>query len=373
MEQFNPFDKRYRRYHPLTMLQFEVQLVEHCNLNCRGCDHFSPIAEKGFLDLDEYERDLARLSVLFDGACRRIYLLGGEPLLHPELVRAMKSTRQYFPYGQIIIVTNGLLLDQMPAEFWQACRDYAVGIKATKYPVNCDYDARQEKAQTEGVDFGYFNNAEQIKTLYRNSLSPTGHEQARKSFEHCYASNQCLNLRHGRMFTCSMAAFAPTLIQKYDLPMHASKRDGIDIYEAQSAEEILEFCAKPIPFCRYCSIDTRTSGEPYRQSCKDRYEWIEFEGRVADWEYLRQFGQVYICSDGDMGIMFAEQAGEHGISVRLLQSLESVMCVQAFGKETAFLLCYRDKKKRRAVENVLWDAKVEHMIPVYLPPHGAHA
>ena len=28
----------------------EVHLAEHCNLNCKGCSHFSPLAEKEFIE-----------------------------------------------------------------------------------------------------------------------------------------------------------------------------------------------------------------------------------------------------------------------------------------------------------------------------------
>ena len=33
----------------------DVQVADHCNLGCRGCLHFAPIAEPRFLDLAEYE------------------------------------------------------------------------------------------------------------------------------------------------------------------------------------------------------------------------------------------------------------------------------------------------------------------------------
>ena len=31
----------------------EVNLADHCNLNCQCCDHFSPIAKKTFLDFEQ--------------------------------------------------------------------------------------------------------------------------------------------------------------------------------------------------------------------------------------------------------------------------------------------------------------------------------
>ena len=75
---------------PLESLQFEVHLVEHCNLNCAGCDNFSSLANPKFLSANEFESDLVRLKDLFGDNCQRIYLMGGEPLLHPELVKFLE-------------------------------------------------------------------------------------------------------------------------------------------------------------------------------------------------------------------------------------------------------------------------------------------
>ena len=35
----------------------EYHIVDHCNLNCAGCSHFSPLAEHWFVDPEAFERD----------------------------------------------------------------------------------------------------------------------------------------------------------------------------------------------------------------------------------------------------------------------------------------------------------------------------
>ena len=89
-------EQRFYELHPHTLLRFEVHVAEHCNLSCRDCLHFSPLAKEEFLDIDEYRKDCARLSELFDSEVERLYLLGGEPLLHPNLVEIMKISREAF-------------------------------------------------------------------------------------------------------------------------------------------------------------------------------------------------------------------------------------------------------------------------------------
>lgn len=111
----------------------EVHLVDHCNLNCKGCDHFCPIADKWFADSNSYARDLQQIRKLFS----RIYqicLLGGEPLLHPKIADFLFITRSCFPKADIRIMTNGILLDSMPDSFWDACRETHTWIIFDVYP-----------------------------------------------------------------------------------------------------------------------------------------------------------------------------------------------------------------------------------------------
>ncbi len=73
-----------------------VHLTDHCNLNCKGCTHFSNIAKPAFADPEQFEREFAQLETIFSGITE-IYLLGGEPLLHPHVTEFMESARKHFP------------------------------------------------------------------------------------------------------------------------------------------------------------------------------------------------------------------------------------------------------------------------------------
>ena len=79
---------------PQELLRYEVHLTEHCNLNCKSCFHFSSRAEEEYLDVTEYEKDCKRLSELFGGVASDILLMGGEPLLHPDIEKFIEITRK---------------------------------------------------------------------------------------------------------------------------------------------------------------------------------------------------------------------------------------------------------------------------------------
>lgn len=100
----------------------DVHVVDHCNLRCRGCVHFAPLARERSLDLGDYEADLSELATIPDieGYFHGLYLMGGKPLLHPRITDVMSLTRQMLPGMRVLLVTNGILLRRMGDEFWDA-------------------------------------------------------------------------------------------------------------------------------------------------------------------------------------------------------------------------------------------------------------
>ena len=57
-----------RKLTPQANLEFvEIHLVEHCNLNCFGCNHFSQLANEGYTDINEYDKDMKQLAKITGG------------------------------------------------------------------------------------------------------------------------------------------------------------------------------------------------------------------------------------------------------------------------------------------------------------------
>ena len=266
------------RLRPRKLLKFEVHLAEHCNLNCKGCFHMSSIAKPEFLDPEEYEKDCARLSELYDGDMEWILLLGGEPLLNPRVTEFFEITRKYFPVGRLSILTNGLLLPKMPEEFWLSAQKNAVEIQITHYPIPLDYDAIKKKAESYGLEFEEFwmvTDEQGNKLLENYHFDLTGKQNVEDNFAKCYRGNGCITLRHGRLYTCVMAAHLHHLKECFDLEqVHISKRNSIDIYDAKSAEEISEFLTKPVPACRYCDLSKEKTYIPFQQTERKLEEWL---------------------------------------------------------------------------------------------------
>ncbi len=264
---------RDTQFIPRKNLRFEVHLTDHCNLDCFGCFHFSPLAPEWFLSLDSYRQDCQRLSELSDGIIDKIFLMGGEPLLHPEISSICKITRDAFPVGNINILTNALLINKMDVPFWEALRVNNVGVVITCYPVNLDYNGINIIAKRLGICIEYRGNAND-KTQTKIPLDLNGEQNVEDTFYRCHRPNKCIQLRDGKLWTCVIPPYIKYFNIYFGKNLEVSEDDYIDIYKVNSIEEIYKFLVKPIPFCRYCKNKEIESGIKWRKSKKDIFEWL---------------------------------------------------------------------------------------------------
>ncbi|GHV07385.1 hypothetical protein FACS189485_17650 [Spirochaetia bacterium] len=196
---------------PRKQLRFQINLTDHCNLNCAGCTAFSPLAEEKYMDVDCFEHDCARLSELAGGKIELIDLLGGEPLLHPEIVRIVEIARKYFD-GDINIVTNGVLLTKMSEVFWHVCHKNDIGIIISGYPIKLKMEEIQKHAESNKVKLVIRGGTNDIKIWNKVPYDLSGKQNPVKNFRICYGANMCINLENGRLATCPI----PFVIKQFN-------------------------------------------------------------------------------------------------------------------------------------------------------------
>ena len=299
---------------PREALRFEIHLADHCNLNCINCSHYSPLVKgERFLDVSQYEKDCTRLSELSGGRMERIRLMGGEPLLHPELVRIMEISRCLFPVGQIMIVSNGILLSGMKPEFWESCERNAVDIYITAYPIGDGKDPmhfRKNKVKIEK-----YSDTDRVR-MRRNLIRIRGGKDPESNFRSCILANNCIQLRNGRLYTCPTAAYIPYLADYFDADIPSSEGNSVDIYSAGSLHELYKGLSKPIPLCQFCCCeDWSTYGDDWRVSERDRYEWIAFTFNDEDVRYLKACDRVYVYGAGEWGGRTVTWMQDRGIRI----------------------------------------------------------
>lgn len=242
------------------MLGFRFHVAEHCNLNCKGCNNFSPLAEPELVDVGELRRDLARLGEIFGHKCKYIYLSGGEPLLHQEIISIMKITRENFPDCYISIFTNGILLSQQGDDFWKACHDSKVNVISSAYPININVDKIREIAGKFGVSFSWAWGEEESKhdKFAIEPINLKGDSNIKRNFAICGRANNCITLRKGRLYTCTFAPHVRHFNRYFGQNVAITEADSVNIYDDNiTADMILQRLAEPIPACRYCNLNAK--------------------------------------------------------------------------------------------------------------------
>jgi MoaA/NifB/PqqE/SkfB family radical SAM enzyme len=268
------------RPQPVGKLMLEMNLVDHCNLKCRNCDHYSNIAPKKFLSIEEFTRDIELLAQICAGSLEAIKLVGGEPLLNPDIVKFLKVTRKHFPHSRIPLITNGLLLLRMGDEFWRALADYNVLLHVTEYPSGVNYEAIHAKVLEYGVLNNNLNNNglfddDSPKYMVKFPFDIKGN-QKRFYFIGCHHRICSCVLRHGRIYPCPPLAYIEYFNRHFGQNLLVSDADYIDLYQVSHYQEIADFLSGRIPFCRYCDIK-------HRFHHGNRFEWEQSSGQLEEY------------------------------------------------------------------------------------------
>ena len=256
------------------LARFTIYILGHCNLNCKGCGVFSPLAEKGYMPLHTFQKDVAQMSLITGGAVTRITLQGGETLLHPDLQEMLVCTREAFKKTRVEILTNGILLLNQNQSFWDVCREYNIVIAVTKYPISLNYNEIEKMARANQVTFEYLRDTETVvKTLHKWPYDIEGLQDPKLNFLHCHRVNVCPTIVDGKFYPCAVIPAIVHFNRKFGTQIEAEAGDYLDLYSIRNYDEMLSYLTNPIPFCRYCKMTEVIKEIPYEQSKRDINEW----------------------------------------------------------------------------------------------------
>jgi hypothetical protein len=127
----------------ITVPKLEMHVADVCNLRCEGCNHFANYRNRGVLPLDEgriwLESWAARVAPV------NFSLLGGEPLMNPQLPDYLSLTRRLWPHTRMRLVTNGLLLPSRP-DLWPALERTRTTLTISVHSDDPRYRSRLHRA-----------------------------------------------------------------------------------------------------------------------------------------------------------------------------------------------------------------------------------
>lgn len=224
--------------------QVEMHIMDCCNLNCRGCTHFSPLFPHIIPDFESRCNDVVRLKEIFSYIAY-FYILGGEPLLNPQLEEYICYIRKMLPETELGIVTNGLLIPSMKMQTLKCIYDNNVVIHISEYEPTHKIMGKI-KAKLEEFNIRYLVREYIDK---QNFCIPLTLVEESKYPATCL-SNGCITVGDGKIARC------PTLmyIGQFNKTFHVNlPSDGIvDMGDVQDGKELLNFLEQEVPLCRHC-------------------------------------------------------------------------------------------------------------------------
>ena len=234
----------------------EIHIAEHCNLKCFHCCTNSPYNKKRLLTLREVEKACNQLAKYFQADVFK--LLGGEPLLHPQLIQIIDIAKASGVSENIRIVTNGLLLHRMPDEFWDKIDQLTISnyLSAPISEENIEIFWKKARKYEVVLNIKYVDEFNEILLKKPN----TDKQKNQMIYDDCWIRHRCLMIRNGVFFKCARAAYMDIYKKKLNLPKLTHEpnsyaiKDGIPINDPDFLDIAQKYLnnKKPLASCRYC-------------------------------------------------------------------------------------------------------------------------
>lgn len=230
----------------------EFNLTEHCNLSCTHCDHASPVMPTKFADLKSFTQDVEVLSTALQA--REFKFVGGEPLLHPQLLDFLKVAKDTQIANRLVLVTNGVLLHKAPDELWELIDGMWISIyPGIKY--RFDWDWVQRKADEYQI---FVSKKERPEFAERSLIEENRNEDfVRMVFQNCNLAHleSCHTIYEGRYYICSSSVWTEPRLALRGITFNNRESDSIAIHDNANLHEDLDNLIRtqePLEACRYC-------------------------------------------------------------------------------------------------------------------------
>ena len=225
----------------------EAHIVDHCNLSCAECCSLSPLLPKWFASPDELRRDLKVAASFLAPSVFKI--VGGEPLLHPQIATMAKIAAESKIAPRISLTTNGLMLGRMEDELWHHLDAMTVSLYPQPELPHSLIEAANQQAQRFGVELNW---KRQDQFVIMDTGGRRGDSQETAAiFKRCWLRERCHILRSGTFYTCTRPPHMQTLMG--DSANFSD--DGFSLIAPEaSAQGLLAYLKRdhPLEACAHC-------------------------------------------------------------------------------------------------------------------------
>jgi len=223
------------------------------------------VCEPYWVKKESLYKDLCNLSPILH--VDTFVLLGGEPLLHPDVLEMAEMARDTGIGDKVAIVTNGMLLDKQPEQFWTTFDE----VRFSDYgKVSLEQKERWSGlAKKYNVKLKTISVKEFYKPFTHGKLSA---EKAMESWVSCTDRYHCATVQDGFYYLCPRSWQVPDKLLHID-----PTTDGIAI-EGLTEDGLVAFRNKMPMSCSYC-VQPHTNGvvfEKWREC--SRADWMKESG-----------------------------------------------------------------------------------------------
>lgn len=242
----------------------EVNVTEHCNLSCYGCNHASPILAEEFLSVDAFIADFEALGEVFHSD--ELRMVGGEPLLHPQLPRIVAEAKRIGIADRIVLYTNGVLLHRMQPRVWELLDEIRVsaypGVTRRLGDEDCAASAKQYGVRLDIDYIGHFRQTLLNERIEDGDLVASIYRDCKEKGEW-----SCHILRRGKFYKCPIAAVTAERLRMLGIEFHERPGDAVQVAgNPNLREDLRRYLAeeRPLAACAYC-LGTSGPSVPHRQ------------------------------------------------------------------------------------------------------------
>lgn len=263
----------------------ELNVVYHCNLSCRACSHLSPTFAKYFVDPKKVLDDLSILGKYYKANYLKI--MGGEPLLHPDLIEVIDAVRSSGISDFIQVATNGQLLSRVSDVFWSKIDQIYISVYPGRELSEENFKTFEQKAKLHNVILEYF-----YFDSFRESYSELGTRDT-SLVQRIYSSCKMAHIWHshsvadGYFYKCPQSLFLPKVINNDIL---LPNKDGVKITDSKEFyKKLLVYLesTEPLSACYNClgSVGKLFAHEQKKPNTwRSQQQYITEE--LIDMEYL---------------------------------------------------------------------------------------
>ena len=234
----------------------ELHVAEHCNLNCKNCSMFCGLVnEPSFPNLEKMKKGLMQLKKYIDHV-KKVRIIGGEPLLNPDLYKYIELIRNMFPYTDIRVITNGLLVTKMNQKLIDSLRNSHATFIVTGYkPIMYEHEKIHYFLESMGIK----HEISDVVTEFQKIYNYRGESDIQNNFKSCHWKKSCATFYNGFIATCFVPFVIHYLSDAFSLAIQQS--GVLDLFGKDlTTAKIHEFLNTPFELCQYCN-DKRISAE----------------------------------------------------------------------------------------------------------------